>query len=99
MDVRQAPSLSDLPALAALEDQTRRRLYELVAAADAPLTRDDAAAATGIGRSLTAYHLDRLAAHGLLEVGYARARERRGPGAGRPAKLYRRAHREFVART
>src|SRR5438093_127657 len=45
------------------------------------------------------YHLDRLAASGLLEASYARPSGRGGPGAGRPAKLYRRAEREFVLRT
>src|SRR4051794_32706453 len=96
---RHAAALSDLGALAALDDPTRRRLYECVAAAPGALTRYEAAAATGIGRSLAAYHLDRLAEHGLLVVGYARAPGRSGPGAGRPAKRYSRAPREFVART
>jgi predicted ArsR family transcriptional regulator len=44
-----------------------------------------------VSRSLAAFHLDRLAAEGLLEVTHRRLAERRGPGAGRPAKLYRRA--------
>jgi predicted ArsR family transcriptional regulator len=96
---RHAAALSDLAALAALDDPTRRLLYECVAAAARPLSRDEAAAATGIGRSLAAYHLDKLAEHGLLEAGYARAPGRTGPGAGRPAKRYSRAPREFVART
>jgi predicted ArsR family transcriptional regulator len=96
---RHAAALSDLAALAALDDPTRRRLYECVAAAPQALTRDEAAAATGIGRSLAAYHLDKLTEHGLLEAGYARAPGRTGPGAGRPAKRYSRASREFAART
>src|SRR3954471_7871409 len=96
---RHAAALSDLGALAALDDPIRRRLYECVAAAPDALTRDEAAAATGIGRSLAAYHLDKLAEHGLLVVSYARALGRTGPGAGRPAKRYSRAPREFVART
>ena len=33
---------------------------------------------------------------GLLEVSFARRTGRTGPGAGRPAKLYRRASREFT---
>src|SRR3954462_9945671 len=96
---RHAAALSDLAALAALGDPIRRRLYECVAAAPGALTRDEAAAATGIGRSLAAYHLDKLAEHGLLVISYARAPGRTGPGAGRPAKRYSRAPREFVART
>jgi predicted ArsR family transcriptional regulator len=90
--------LSDLAALSALEDPTRRQLYAAVAAAGRPVGRDEAAAAVGISRSLAAYHLDKLAGHGLLEVGYARLGERSGAGGGRPAKLYRRAAREFVLR-
>ena len=88
----------DLGVLHALGDPLRRRLYDFVAAAREPVGRDEAAAATGIRRSLAAYHLDRLARSGLLEVSYRRLGGRAGPGAGRPAKLYRRAEREFVLR-
>jgi predicted ArsR family transcriptional regulator len=93
-----APGLHDLDALRALADPVRRRVYGFVAAAGGPVTRDDAAAGLGLGRSLAAYHLDRLAASGLLTVSYGRRSGRRGPGAGRPAKLYARAEREFVLR-
>jgi predicted ArsR family transcriptional regulator len=99
MAARRAPQLSDLDVLGALGDPTRRKLYEFVVAAGAPVGRDGAAAATGIKRSLAAYHLDRLAIQGLLDVTYARPDGRSGPGAGRPAKLYRRAARDFVVRT
>jgi predicted ArsR family transcriptional regulator len=92
-------ALGDLAALAALADPARRRLYELVAEASRPLGREEAAEAAGIGRSLAAYHLDRLAEHGLLDVGYRRLGSQSGPGAGRPAKVYTRARREFVSRT
>jgi len=93
------PGLEDLEALRALADPVRRRVYGFAAAAAGPVTRDEAAAALGLGRSLAAYHLDRLAATGLLSVSYGRPSGRRGPGAGRPAKLYTRAEREFVFRT
>ena len=56
--------------------------------------RDRAATAAGISRSLAAFHLDKLAAAGLLEVEYRRPPGRTGPGAGRPAKLYRRTERQ-----
>jgi predicted ArsR family transcriptional regulator len=92
------PGLEDLEALRALADPVRRRVYAVVAASAAPVSRDEAAAAAGLGRSLAAYHLDRLAASGLLSVSYGRPSGRRGPGAGRPAKLYTRADREFVLR-
>src|ERR1051325_11671373 len=47
-------------------------------------------------RALGAFHLDKLAEHGLLETSYRRLRHRRGPGAGRPAKLYRRSTRTLA---
>ena len=78
-------------AVALLDEPTRRRLYDLVAAADAPVGRDQAASATGISRELAAFHLDRLADAGLLQTVFRRLGTRRGPGAGRPAKLYQRA--------
>jgi predicted ArsR family transcriptional regulator len=82
-------------ALAALGDPTRRALYEYVVEQGGWVGREEAAEATGIGRTLAAHHLDRLAADGLVEVDFQRTGDRRGPGAGRPAKLYRRASRQF----
>ena len=84
----------DLAAIAALDEPNRRRLYELVVGAHADVGRDQAAERLGISRELAAFHLDRLVAAGLLEVTYRRLSGRSGPGAGRPAKLYRRAERE-----
>ncbi len=84
-----------LAGLATLDDPVRRRLYEYVSGQDQPVSREDAAAAAGIGRALAAYHLDTLAAAGLLETAYQRPAGRGGPGAGRPAKLYRPSGREL----
>ena len=42
------------------------------------------------------FHLDKLVEDGLLEAGYSRPAGRGGPGAGRPAKLYRRSARELT---
>jgi predicted ArsR family transcriptional regulator len=84
-------SIRDLDSVALLSEPIRRRLYVHVAAAAEPVDRDMAAAAAGIGRSLAAFHLDRLVDGGLLEVEYHRRSGRTGPGAGRPAKFYRRA--------
>lgn len=81
----------DRDPLALLAEPVRRRLYEHVLAADRAVDRDEAAAAVGIGRPLAAFHLDRLAEGGLLEVEYHRRSGRTGPGAGRPAKFYKRA--------
>ncbi len=79
-----------LAALAALTDGVRRAAYRAVLAAGAvPIGRDEVAEALGVGRTLAAFHLDKLVAAGLLEVSYARRSGRTGPGAGRPAKLYR----------
>jgi predicted ArsR family transcriptional regulator len=78
-------------AVAALAEPTRRRLYDHVVRQPAPVSRDEAAAALGVPRGTTAFHLDRLVADGLLDVHYERRTGRSGPGAGRPAKLYRRA--------
>lgn len=83
-------------ALALLDEPTRRRLYELVAASHDEVGRDQAAQALGISRELAAFHLDRLVEAGLLETAYRRLGGRTGPGAGRPAKLYRRAEREVT---
>lgn len=71
-----------------LSEPTRRRIYQAVRAARAPMTREAAAAATGTSRRLAAFHLDQLAAAGLLSVDFARPGDRTGPGAGRPAKRY-----------
>lgn len=83
-------------AVALLDEPKRRQLYELVAASESPVGRDEASTAIGISRELAAFHLDRLVAAGMLETEYMRLGGRRGPGAGRPAKLYRRADREVA---
>jgi predicted ArsR family transcriptional regulator len=83
-----------IDALAALADPRRRAVYEHVAAAGSALSRDQVAEALGIGRTLAAHHLDRLAEAGLLDATFARLGGRSGPGAGRPSKLYRRSAAE-----
>jgi predicted ArsR family transcriptional regulator len=77
-------------AVSALDDPARRALLELVTASEAPVGRDEAAQALGLTRRATAFHLDRLAEAGLVEVEFRRLTGRTGPGAGRPSKLYRR---------
>lgn len=84
-----------LAALAALAEPLRRRLYLHVAAQGSPVNREAAAAAAGVPRSVAAFHLDKLAELGLLDVEYRRPPGRSGPGAGRPAKLYRRSTKEL----
>ena len=96
MEVSDARDSSDLEALSALDDPVRGRLYELVSGREESIGRDDAAAALDIGRSLAAYHLDKLVESGLLTSTYQRPPGRGGPGAGRPAKIYSRSDREFA---
>lgn len=85
----------DVAGVFSLADPVRRALYDHVVGQGRPVGRDEAAEAAGIGRSLAAYHLDRMVEDGLLEVSFARRSGRRGPGAGRPAKLYQRSPRQF----
>ena len=85
-----------LAAVAALGDPLRRTLYRFVSGQDHPVSRDEAAEEAGVTRSAAAFHLDRLVADGLLEVEFRRLTGRQGPGAGRPAKLYRRARGEIA---
>jgi predicted ArsR family transcriptional regulator len=83
-------------ALTLLGEPKRRQLYDLVVARMSPVGRDEAAGTLGMSRELAAFHLDRLVDGGLLAAEYRRLGDRRGPGAGRPAKLYRRADRQLA---
>ena len=81
-------------ALAALGDESRRRLLEFVRRAQHPVTRDDAAAALGMSRKLAVFHLEKLVASGLLRSGrggHGTPGVHGGPhraGLGRRSKLY-----------
>lgn len=86
----------DVDVIGALAEPNRRALYEFVVARRAWVTREQAAEAVTLGRGVAAHHLDRLAEEGLLETDYQRVNDRRGPGAGRPAKVYRRASAEVA---
>lgn len=83
-------------AVASLDEPTRRRLYEYVVSQPGPVSRDEATEALRLPRATTAFHLDRLVKEGLLDAVYERRTGRSGPGAGRPAKLYRRSEREVA---
>lgn len=85
----------DLAALGLLDEPVRRRLYEWVVRQPEPVGREHAAAAAGVSRGLATFHLDKLAEAGLLEASYRRLSGKVGPGAGRPARVYWRAEREF----
>ncbi|MFS2294468.1 MAG: transcriptional regulator, partial [Actinomadura sp.] len=83
--------MDDIDAIALLKDPVRLRLYEFVVAQGREVGRNEAAEAAGVTRTLAAFHLDKLVDGGLLEAGSRRLTGRSGPGAGRPAKVYRRA--------
>lgn len=81
--------------MAVLEQPVRRQMFRLLG--EGWMSRDDVAAALDVSRSAAAFHLDKLVAAGLATTSYQRLSGRSGPGAGRPAKLYRRAVDELWA--
>lgn len=79
-----------IAGIGALDLPVRRDLYRLLCGAEGEwLSREEASDALGIGRPLAAFHLDKLVDAGVLEARFERRTGRSGPGAGRPAKLYR----------
>src|SRR5262245_44997303 len=86
---------SRVEGVAALAEPVRRALYLYVAAQPAPVSRERASEGVGVPLHTAKFHLDRLVEQGLLETEFRRPPGRGGPGAGRPAKLYRRASREW----
>jgi predicted ArsR family transcriptional regulator len=82
--------------IAALDEPIRRALYRYVVAQSVPVNRDQAAEGVRVARHVAKFHLDKLVDDGLLDVEYRRAPGKRGPGAGRPAKFYRRSTREVA---
>jgi predicted ArsR family transcriptional regulator len=61
---------ASLATLAVLSEEMRWRLYAVVRAAHRPVSREEAAASTGISRKLAAFHLDKLVGAGLLRARY-----------------------------
>jgi predicted ArsR family transcriptional regulator len=86
----------DVAGIGALADEVRRELYLFVSGQQQPVSRDQAAAELGLPRHQAKFHLDRLEAAGLLESDYVRLTGRTGPGAGRPAKVYRRTSQDIA---
>jgi predicted ArsR family transcriptional regulator len=82
-------------SIAALAEPVRRALYWFVAAQPEPVSRDQASEGLGIARHTAKFHLDKLVEEDLLVTSFKRLTDRRGPGAGRPTKLYQRSDREF----
>jgi len=86
---------AQVAGVAALNDPIRRSLYLFVVENVEAVSREQAATAVGIQKALAAFHLDKLAEEGLLQFEFRRLTGRTGPGAGRPAKLYRRSDRQI----
>lgn len=86
-----------IAAIAALDQPIRRDLYRTLAGSAGWTSRDAAATALEIPRSVAAFHLDKLAEAGVVEVRFERTSGRTGPGAGRPSKLYRPRDNEIAA--
>jgi predicted ArsR family transcriptional regulator len=87
---------AQVSGVGALAEPARRALYLYVVAQPEPVSRDQAAAGAGLPRHTAKFHLDKLVADGLLDTEYRRLSGRRGPGAGRPTKLYRRSGRQVA---
>jgi predicted ArsR family transcriptional regulator len=80
--------------VAALDHPVTQSVYRLLAERG-EVSRDGAAEALDLARSVAAFHLDKLVDAGLADVRFERLTGRSGPGAGRTAKVYRRSDNEI----
>ena len=80
------PTARAVAAVAALHDESRRRLYEFIRRQRQPVTREQAADALGISRKIAAFHLDKLVEVGLLATGGVHGTG--PPKVGRRPKVY-----------
>lgn len=71
-----------------LAEERRRSIYQFVCRGHGPVTVNEVADSFAIHRNAAKHHLDRLLDAGLLRAEFRRVNGRRGPGAGRPSKLY-----------
>jgi predicted ArsR family transcriptional regulator len=78
-----------LDRLAAAGDPQLRRVLLYARGQRGPFTAAEAATALGMHRNIARSRLDRLREAGFLTVTLERPGGRVGPGAGRPAKVYR----------
>jgi predicted ArsR family transcriptional regulator len=86
---------AQIAVVAALDEPVRRALYQYAVSQPVAVGRDEAGQAVGVSRELAAFHLDKLVELGMLDVEFRRLSGRQGPGAGRPAKLYRPSNRQI----
>lgn len=88
--MRPITATGELDAVAGiLSDKTRRAIFLYVKQQHAPVAVNEVAEAFGMHRNAAKFHLDKLLDAGLLSAEFKRINGRRGPGAGRPSKLYR----------
>src|SRR5829696_2527621 len=78
----QSLRMSTRSSSAALDQPVRADLYALLIDRDDWVSRDEAADAVGVPRSVAAFHLDKLAEADLVQVRFERPPGRGGPGAG-----------------
>lgn len=78
-----------------LGDATRRGIYITVREAVEPVTAQQIAELFDIHANVARHHLDRLVGDGYLQETRRHSTERRGPGAGRPAKHYETTEKEI----
>lgn len=71
-----------------LADPTRRGIYQFVKRRHEPVSVNQVADEFSMHRNAAKFHLDKLLTAGLLQAEFRRINGRRGPGAGRPSKLY-----------
>ncbi len=90
----EASFVDRIRGVAALDHPLTQSVYRLLAERG-ELSRDTAAEALDLARSVAVFHLDKLVDTGLADVRFARLTGRSGPGAGRTAKLYRRSETEI----
>lgn len=83
------PAPNDLDwVTSVLSDPTRRSIYLYVKQQHDPVCVNQVAEAFSMHRNAAKFHLDKLLTAGLLRAEFRRINGRRGPGAGRPSKLY-----------
>ncbi len=78
-----------LDRLAAAGDPQLRRVLLYARSQQEPFTAHEVALALGVHRNIARSRLDRLAEAGFLTISPERPGGRTGPGAGRPANVYR----------
>ncbi len=85
----------DVLALGALSEPQRARIYDYLASANAPRTRQDVSAALGIGRTLVTFHCEKLEQAGLIQA--VAADPAPAGRRGRPPQRYQVTQQEISA--